>query len=224
MWGAATLDVIANDIAGTADMRVYLHDDAAEWARFFPPEVNSANVLGFVMPDYAPMYHVIAIGPLGFSTFDSWLKSGTAVGNEFNFAVAAMTLIHEAFHWRLNSDDESTVNACALKFFPYLLAKDFNIPETVTQTTTEHAAVATQVRIPVVKIKITKRRVKVNDKWVVRITRKRVTVYVIKTTTTYEPRLVTATVPNPLFQTLVTDAGFFYSHQPPPYNAGTCIV
>ena len=100
---------------------------------------DAPYVLGAVsfQPPPSPWYHTILISPLLYPVFGSWLSTGSPVGNEFPFAVAAMTLIHESFHWRLLSGDESTVNACALKYFPYYVARDFNVPPTITQTSTQ---------------------------------------------------------------------------------------
>jgi hypothetical protein len=224
LWTSDTLNRIANDAAGYTDMQVVLEDDATEWASFFAPGTDAQNILGFVLLSYPPLYHQVILSPFVYTAFNSWLTTSTPVGNEFNFAVAVMTLVHESFHWRLMSGDESAVNACALKFFGAYLAKDFNVPTTITQTTTEQVAVTTQVRVPTLKTKLVKKRVKVKGKWVTRSVRKKVTVYVTKTTTTYEPRTVTSTVANPLYATLTADANLFYSQQPPPYNAGTCPI
>jgi hypothetical protein len=224
LWASNTLSAIANDVAGTTDMSVLSEDDAGEWATFFPSGTASENVGGFVIFGYPLLYHRIFLAPVVYSAFSSWFSTGTPEGNEYAFSVAAMTLIHESFHWRLLSGDESTVNACALKYFPYYLARDFNVPELVTQSTTEEVPVATTTRVPVTRLAVTKRRVRVNGRWVVRTQRTKVTTYKTQTVTTYESQSVTATVANPLFQTLLADAAGFYSRQPPPYNAGVCTV
>jgi hypothetical protein len=223
LWTSTTLDRIANDVAGTTDMSVLSEDDAAEWATFLPG-TDSENVLGFVGLQVPFLYHKILLSPFVYSTFNTWGTTGTAQGNEYAFSVAAMSLIHESFHWRLFSGDESTVNACALKYFPDYIARDFNVPETVTQTTTQQVPVTTTTTVPVTHFKVIKRRVKMNGTWVMRRTLRAVTTYATKTVTSYESRPVTTTVPNPLFQTLVADASDFYAHQPPPYNAGVCSV
>lgn len=205
-------------------MNVLVEDDPIEWATFFPPGVDSANVLGFVSLSYAPLYHKIILAPAIYPAFASWFSTGTPQGNEYLFSVAVMSLIHESFHWRLMSGDESTVNACALKFFPYYVERDFSVPSTVSQTTTQDVPTTTTTTVPVTHIKVTKHRVKVRGKWVTKTKRTKVTTYVTKTQTTYVSQTVTTAVPNPLFQTLVADAADFYAHQPPPYNAGTCTV
>jgi hypothetical protein len=224
LWTSDALNGIANDVAGTTDMTVLSEDDPAEWAGFFPTGTDSENVLGFVALEYPPLYHEIFLDPYVYSAFGSWLSTGTPQGNEYAFSIAALSLIHESFHWRLLSGDESTVNACALKYFPYYIEADFGVPETVTQTTTEVVPVTTTTSMPVVHVKVVKRRLKVHGRWVVRTKRTTFTTYTIETTTRYQPRQVASTVANPLFQTLVADAASFYTQQPPPYNAGTCTV
>jgi hypothetical protein len=224
IWASDTLSGIANDVAGTTDMSVLSEDDASEWATFFPPGTDTEGVAGFVELQYPPLYHKILLAPFVYAAFDSWFSTGTPQGNEYAFSEAAMTLIHESFHWRLFSGDESTVNACALKYFPYYLAKDFNVPETTTQTTIQDVPMTTTTRVPVIHIKVTKRRVKVHGTWVIRTTRSTFTTYTAQTTTSYSSQPVTTTVANPLFQTLVADVAAVYAHQPPPYNAGTCSV
>jgi hypothetical protein len=224
IWVSDTLNGIANDVVGTTDMNVLSEDDAAEWSGFFPEGTDSENVLGFVALDYAPLYHEILLSPYVYSTFNSWFSTGTPAGNEYAFAVSAMSLIHESFHWRLFSGDESTVNACALKYFPYYIAKDFNVPATVTESGTQQVPVVTTTRVPVVRVKVVKRRERVQGRWVTRTKRTKVTSYTIKKTTTYVAQPVTTTVANPLYETLVADAGLFYANQPPPYNAGVCSV
>lgn len=224
LWLSSTLDAIANDVVGTTDMKTLSEDDPAEWATFFPPDVDSHNVLGFTSLTFAPLYHVLLLSPYVESAFAMWFTAGTPTGNEYPFAIAGMTLVHEAFHWRLFSADESLVNACALKYFPYYLAKDMNVPQTVTQTTTQQVPVTTTTQVPQTRTVVTRKRVKVKGKWTTRTTRKQVTTYVTKTTTTYETQTVTSNVPNALYNTIVADASDFYSHQPPPYNAGTCSV
>jgi hypothetical protein len=158
--------------------------------------------------------------------FGTWFTAGIPGGSEYNFAIAAMTLVHESFHWRLNSGDESTVNACALKYLPLYLASatDFNVPATITQTTTQQVPVVTTTTVPVKVVKVTKKRVKLHGKWVVRTVRTSKTIFKTVTKTTYKSRTVTTEIPNPLYQTIIADASDFYVHQPRPYNAGTCPV
>jgi hypothetical protein len=113
-------------------------------------------------------------------------------------AVAIMSLTHEAYHQRLTSLDESRVNACALKAFPDVLTREFGVPPTVTSAN----RVPSRVRV--------RFRVRSHHRWVFRYRWK--TVW----------RTVTSTAPSSVFNEYVADAQDFYSHQPPPYNAGTC--
>jgi hypothetical protein len=224
LWVSNTLSAVANDVAGTTDMSVLSEDDAGEWATFFPLGTPSENVIGFVMFGNPLLYHKVFLAPAVYSAFNLWFSTGSPQGNEYAFSVAAMTLIHESFHWRLLSGDESTVNACALKYFPEYLPKDFSVPEVVTQTTIEQVPVTTTTMVPMTHVKATKHRVRVNGTWVTRTRRTTVTTYKTRTVTSYESHPVTATVANPLYQALVADASDFYSRQPPPYNAGVCSV
>lgn len=220
--GNVTLSAIADDVVGATDMNVVVEDDPVEWASFLGQ--GSSDVLGFVLFRQAPspLYHAIMLGPLTAPAWNAWAASGTPAGNESNFAIAAMTLIHESFHWRLLSSDEGMVNTCALNFLPYYLAKDFKVPQSITQTTTQHVPVETTKQVPVTKTVSSKKQVKVNGKWITRTIRTQVTTYVSQTVTTYVDQSVTATVANPLYTTLVADAQTFYSSQPPPYNSGVC--
>jgi hypothetical protein len=228
LWKSDTLNAIADDIVGANDMLVAAEDDPVEWASFLG--TDSEDVLGFVIlePPGAPLYHLIALAPYTYPVFNSWLSSDLSpesfAGNEFTFAVSAMTLIHESFHWRLLSGDESAVNACALKYFPYYVAKDFNVPATITETTTQSTPVTTTTRVPVKHVTVKQRRVRVNGRWTTHTVRKTVTTYVTRTSTTYVNQQVTTTEANPLYQTLVDDSIAFYQQQPPPYNSGTCPV
>jgi hypothetical protein len=224
LWVSNTLSAIANDVVGTTDMSVLSEDDAGEWATFFPTGTASENVIGFVSLGYPALYHKVFLAPAIYAAFNLWFSTGSPQGNEYAFSEAAMTLIHESFHWRLLSGDESTVNACALKYFPLYLAKDFNVPELVTQTTTEEVPVTTTTMVPVTRVTLVKHRVTVSGAWVTRTHRTTVTTYKSRTVTSYESHPVTSTVANPLYQTLVADASDFYSRQPPPYNAGVCSV
>jgi hypothetical protein len=228
LWKGDTLNAIANDVVGASDMLVATEDDPVEWASFLG--ADSEDTLGFVIlqPPGSPLYHVIALAPYTYPVFNSWLSSGLAptsfAGNEYTFAVSAMTLIHESFHWRLFSGDESSVNACALKYFPYYVAKDFNVPASITEMTTQSTPVTTTTNVPVTHVAVVKKRVRVNGKWTIRRVRKTVTSYVARTTTTYVDQQVTTTEPNAVYETLVDDSIDFYQHQPPPYNSGTCPV
>lgn len=224
LHASTALDAIANDIVGATDMVVALEDDPAEWQSFLGPEAT--EVLGFVMfqPPPSPLYHAILLGPDSYPTWVAWFSSGSPAGNESEFAIAAMTLIHESYHWKLLSTDESAVNACAIRDFGYYVSKNFNVPATLTQTTTQRVPRQVTKQVRVTRSVTVKRRVKVKGRWTTRTKRVRVTTYVPRTTTVYVTTTTQTTVANPLFQTLVADAQSFYNGQPPPYNSGTCPV
>lgn len=218
-----TLNAIADDIVGASDMTVVVENDPVEWAALAGPD--SEDVLGFVSVEAPPtslLYHAIFLSPFTASAWTAWEASGSPAGNENNFAISAMTLIHESFHWQLNSTDENTVEACALKWFPYYIVKDFNVPATITQTTTQEVPKKTVERVPVKKMVKKTERVRVGGRWVTRTVRKPVTTYVKKTVKTYVGTTVMTTVPNPIYQTLVADAQTFYNGQSSDYNTGTC--
>jgi hypothetical protein len=224
LWRSDRLNQIADDIVGATDMVVASEDDAAEWASFFPPGTDSQNVLGFVILGDPSFWHVIFLSPDVYQVFSNWLSTGATAGNEYPFAVAAMSLVHESFHWRLDSGDESTVNACALKYLPTYLSTEFGVPATITQTTTQQMPVTTTTTKPVKHVKYVNKRVKVHGKWKTKRVKITTTTYTTVTRTTYQPQSVTTDVPNPEFQSIVGDANDFYVSQPPPYNAGTCSI
>jgi hypothetical protein len=218
------LEAIADDVVGANDLVVTVEDDPVEWASLVGSD--SEDVLGFVIFEQPPsaLYHAIFLGPDTAQAWRRWAASGTPAGDEYDFAVAVMALVHESFHWRLMSGDESSVNACALKYFPYYLERDFAVPQTLTRTTSEQVPVTTAVRVPTQKVVVKKVRTKVRGRWESQVVRRRVTVYVTRTTTTYETETATTTTPNPLYQTIVDNSVDFYDHQPPPYDSGTCPV
>jgi hypothetical protein len=224
LWRTDRLDQIANDIVGANDMAVVGEDDAVEWASFFPPTVDAENVLGFVILGDPRWNHLIFLSPYVYGVFSNWLATGTTDGNEYPFAIAAMSLVHESFHWKLDSGDESTVNACALKYLPTYLPTEFGVPASITQTTTQQVPVTTTTTKPVTHVKYVSKRVRVHGKWTMKRVKVTTTTYESVTTTTYESQTVTSQVPNPEFQSIVADAQDFYTHQPAPYNAGTCSV
>jgi hypothetical protein len=114
-------------------------------------------------------------------------------------AYAILVLIHEAYHYRLNSGDEGRVNACALRDFPTVLTKQFGISPTKTRVDTMPRWVKVWYRV------------KVRGHWVKRYRWKVI----------YD-KTVTTTVENEVFTRLVNSAKFQYSQEPPPYNSGTC--
>jgi len=224
LWRSDKLDQIADDIVGASDMVVASEDDPTEWATFFPPGTNADNVLGFVILGDPSFFHLIFLSPDVYQVFSNWLASGTTQGSEYPFAVAAMSLVHESFHWRLDSGDESTVNACALKYLPTYLSTEFGVPATITQTSTQQVPVTSTTTKPVTHVRYVTKRVKVQGKWTKKRVRVTSTTYTTVTTTTYQTQTATTNVPNPEFTSIVADANDFYTHQPPPYNAGTCSV
>lgn len=201
LWYSARVDQIAGNIAGKS-VQVLGEDDWNEWASFLPGEDPRA-VLGFTYPladSSSVLYHKIFINPDLWPTLSNAAVSGAerSGSSRYMTAVAIMSLTHEAYHQRLISLDESRVNACALKAFPEVLSREFGVQPTVTTSN----RVPSQVRI--------RYRVRYHHKWVNRYRWK--TVW----------RSVTSTAPNSVFNEYVADAQDFYSHQPPPYNAGTC--
>jgi hypothetical protein len=220
--GSQQLNGIADDIVTASDMNVAVEDDPVEWARLAGPQ--SDQVLGFVefLAPPSPYYHAILLSPQTYQAWQSWLSSGSPAGNEYPFAVAALTLIHESYHWKLMSGDESAVNACAIRDFGYWIAKDFNVPATIPETITQQVPHSVIRAVPTTKVVTVKKQVKLNGKWVVRKVRQRVRTYVTKTVTTYTTQTSQTTAANPEYQTLVADAHSFYASQPPPYNAGSC--
>jgi hypothetical protein len=201
LWYSARVDQIAGNIAGKS-VQVLGEDDWNEWASFLPGEDPRA-VLGFTYPladSSSVLYHKIFINPDLWPMLSNAAVSGAerSGSSRYMTAVAIMSLTHEAYHQRLISLDESRVNACALKAFPEVLSREFGVQPTVTTSN----RVSSQVRI--------RYRVRSHHKWVYRYRWK--TVW----------RSVTSTAPNSVFNEYVADAQDFYSHQPPPYNAGTC--
>jgi hypothetical protein len=201
LWYSARVDEIAGNIAGKS-VQVLGEDDWNEWASFLPGEDPRA-VLGFTYPlagSSSVLYHKIFINPDLWPMLSNAAVSGAerSGSSRYMTAVAIMSLTHEAYHQRLISLDESRVNACALKAFPEVLSREFGVQPTVTTSN----SVPSQVRI--------RYRVRYHHRWVYRYRWK--TVW----------RSVTSTAPNSVFNEYVADAQDFYSHQPPPYNAGTC--
>jgi hypothetical protein len=201
LWYSARVDQIAGNIAGKS-VQVLGEDDWNEWASFLPGEDPRA-VLGFTYPlagSSSVLYHKIFINPDLWPMLSNAAVSGAerSGSSRYMTAVAIMSLTHEAYHQRLISLDESRVNACALKAFPEVLSREFGVQPTVTTSN----SVPSQVRI--------RYRVRYHHRWVYRYRWK--TVW----------RSVTSTAPNSVFNEYVADAQDFYSHQPPPYNAGTC--
>jgi hypothetical protein len=201
LWYSPRVDQITSNIAGKS-VQVLGEDDWNEWASFLPGEDPRA-VLGFTYPlaeSSSVLYHKIFINPDLWPMLSKAAVSGaeSSGSSRYMTAMAIMSLTHEAYHQRLISLDESRVNACALKAFPDVLAREFGVQPTVTTS----GRVPSQVRV--------RYRLRYHHRWVYRFRWK--TVW----------RTVTTTAPNSVFNEYVADAQDFYSHQPPPYNAGTC--
>jgi hypothetical protein len=201
LWYSTRVDQIGANIAGKT-VQVLGEDDWNEWASFLPGDDPRA-VLGFTYPlvdSSSVLYGKIFINPDLWPTLSKAAVSGaeSSGGSRYLTAVAIMSLTHEAYHQRLSSLDESRVNACALKAFPDVLDREFGVHRTVNTT----KSVPSRVRV--------RYRVRVNKRWAYRYRWKTVS------------RTVTSTAPNSVFQEYVSDATDFYTHQPPPYNAGTC--
>jgi hypothetical protein len=201
LWYDQRVDRIGSDIAGTS-VHVLGEDDSNEWASFVPGE-DPRTVLGFTFPFEAPsssLYHMIFISPDLWPTLSKAAVNGAegAGSNRYLTAVAIMSLTHEAYHQRLMSGDEGRVNACALKAFPDVLARDFSVKPTVTTTRSVPSRVSVRYGA------------RYHHRWVYRYRWK--TVW----------HTLASTAPNAVFQEYLADANDFYSNQPPPYNSGTC--
>ena len=228
VWTSLTYAPLVQGMSGIADEQFVLEDDATEW-QTVTGAADAANILGFTCPfDLSvgdPCYHTIFVAPIvtqqlygttplsASATYQPiWTRLQSGTQDPRYGAMAIMTLIHEAYHNRLQSSDESAVNACALRDFGYWLSTDFRIPSTVTTTTYAQSRKAYRKRIRIEHHRRVSGRMRT---W---YTHKRVTRY----RTVMVPQ--TAETPNPLYVTLVADAQAFYSSQPPPYNSGTCTA
>jgi hypothetical protein len=185
-------------------------DSWSDWSAFG----GGSNVLGLVSFNAYPGYIFLSpgVGP----SVTTLLQQGPSVDHEDldAEAVSLMTLIHESYHWRFYSGDEATVNACALRDFPYWLTQEVGVQSTVQESQTTYVTVAHNK----VVTKYVWKWKKVNGK------RKRVRVNVRTHVTTYEqePRITYSTVPNPTYQEMINDSRSFYASQPYPYNSGKC--
>lgn len=201
------LDEVASDVAGFP-VEVDTEDDTGEWAGLVAPYAAD-DVLGFTYataPESDPRYRRIFLGPSVRTTLDGIVANGIESVDRFEAAVAIMTLIHEANHQALQSADEGRVNACALEAFPRVIANEFHVSQTVTQSSERPVVVQVRVRRVV--------RVRVGGRWVRRVR------YVTAPRRTYEA--VTKDVPNPVYTELVAESRAFYDSQPAPYSTGTC--
>jgi hypothetical protein len=123
-------------------------DDYNEWGSILYPEDPYA-VLGFTSiyePSSSPLYHVIFLAPPIWSTLDQIDSGGIDSVPRADAARAILTLIHEAYHQRLYSGDESRVNACALGDFGSTIQSQFGVSPTVEQIVTTPIVTRQRVR------------------------------------------------------------------------------
>jgi hypothetical protein len=191
---------IASRIGGMG-LQAAGEDDWSQWAKFTGLGADATAVLGFTgWGASVGLYNVIFISPDLWPTLVNAAANGAEASgsSRYQTAKAIMTLTHEAYHHRLSSSDEGRVNACALRAFPDVLAREFGVQSTVT----------TSRRVPFRAQE--QYRVRLHHRWVYR--------YRWRTFWRSE----TDTAPSPVFQEFVADAGTMYRNQPPPYNTGTC--
>jgi hypothetical protein len=200
LYGSSFLDSLASGVSGWG-LTTALEDDPVEWAYLFGMDTNVAGFVRLLATSPTdPYYHRIFLGPVPTVTFLKWF--GKQPVTYYEAAVALMTVVHEADHYRLFSADEGRVNACALQEFPSVLQTYFQVSPTTTTT----AAVK----------KVVWRK---KWAWAHRHGRRvRVKKRVRRVVVTY----VQQTVENPEFSNFVQAAQQFYASQPPPYNTGTC--
>lgn len=230
-------DQIGEDISGLSDLHVQMEDDPGEWS-----SIESAvgvpdgeSLLGFATITAPPgdaLYHQIflspqvtlslagtlALNPTGAGTSMIWDRIDDGTLSYDDAAIAILTLIHEAYHYRLDSGDESRVNACALRDMPTYLSSEFHIPQTITTTVQVPQTVTTTKQVPYFVTVVTHRKVRGRLVAV----RKRIRRYksVVTTTTTMVSQQQTEE--NPVFDGIMAAATAFRLTQPPPYNSGDC--
>ncbi len=234
-WGGP-FDQLGQAISGVPDLQVLLEDNWDEWNSIQDQVEVPADerLLGFAAPD-APrgslLYHRIFLAPeitrslvgtlplnsagTGMSSIASRVDSG--VLSYRDAAVAILVVIHEAYHYRLMSGDESRVNACALRDMSLYLPK-FDINPTRTKTTYTQSTKKTTVKVPHFATVVQRKRV--NGKLVT--IHKTVVRYetVTKTVAVAVPK--TETEANPAFNGILDQAQAFRDSQPAPYNTGVC--
>jgi hypothetical protein len=230
-------DKIGQDISGITDMQVLLEDDYAEWGQIesgfgVPP---GEALLGFAAPSAASgsvLYHriflapqitlalqgILPLNPAGTGTSPIWDRINSGALTPHDAAIAILVVIHEAYHYRLNSGDEARVNACALRDMPNYLSSEFRIPATTTTTVQVPQMQTVTKRVPYYVTVVSHK--KVNGKTLTVRTKVRRFKTVTTQTTVIVPQ--TQTKPNPVFNNIMSEANAFRASQPPPYNAGTC--
>jgi hypothetical protein len=230
-------DAIGQHISGISDMQVLMEDDYAEWnsieSSFGVPAGEA--LLGFAAPSAASgsvLYHriflapsvtlalqgILPLNPAGTGTSPIWDRINSGALSPHDAAMAILVVIHEAYHYKLNSGDEARVNACSLRDMPNFLTSEFRIPATITTTTQVPQLQTKTTRVPYY-VTVVKHK-KVNGKTVTIRTKERR----YKTVTTQTTVMVSQTTsnPNPVFTNIMNEANAFRNSQPPPYNAGTC--
>jgi hypothetical protein len=229
-------DKIGEDISGVSDLQVQMEDDPAEWAQIEADAgvPDGEALLGFAAPG-APagsvLYHRIFVAPdvtlalTGALPINPnvpvsyiWDRIGSGALSYQTAAVAILTVIHESYHYRLNSGDEQRVNACSLRDMPTYLSTEFRIPKTITTTTQVPQTTTTTKQVPYYVTVVTHKVVKGK---VITI-RKKVRRYKTVTVTTTTMVTQTQTQENPAFDGIMNSATAFRASQPPPYNTGDC--
>ena len=200
-------------------MTLVMEDNPADWVA----RSGNARTLGFVCIIAYPghwCYHRIFVAPpistaLGLqSQRYVWDMINGGLVSPFDAALAVIAVIHESYHYRLFSRDESRVQACTIRDFPVWLESAFRVPRTVQQTQTMPQVVQEQVRQRY-RVRVWVRR---NGSRVrVWVTRYR---WVTLEKTVYVQRVVT--VANPIFDGLVRTANAIHAAEAPPYGGGTC--
>ncbi len=197
------LDAVASDVAGFP-VTVNGEDDPAAWQTTLVTRGDDPRADAFTNIAQPVIY----LGPYDWTALAA-IETAGLTHDDYGpnvEASAILALIHEATHQRLQSLDEGRVNACALAMFPDVIVRDFDIAPTVTQAQVRTVKHAQRVKV--------RQRVKVHGRFVYR------TRYVTRTITTHVT--TTATVANPDYTALVTEAQIVYGEQPPPYSTGTC--
>jgi hypothetical protein len=200
-------DAIASALAGfpvVADGE----DDYTEWSSMLPG-LDPHAVLGFTHVFASPstsVYHHIYLAPPIWSTLKQIESAGVESVPQQDAATAILTVTHESYHLRLDSSDESRVNACALRDFGSVLSNQFAVAQTVEQSQSAPVTATVRVRQAIWRTIHGKR------------VRRYVYRYVSKTTYVSS----TVTVANPAYESLVSAAQSFVASQPSPYNSGTC--
>ena len=208
LWHSTHYDTVASTLAGFPIVAVG-EDDYNEWGSILYG-TDPYAVIGFTMidaPASSPFYHAIFLAPPIWSTLTQIDSVGIENVLRPNASMAILTLIHEAYHQRLYSRDESRVNACALRDFGSTIQSQFGVSPTVEETVTTPVVTSHRVRQAVWRT--------------VKGKRVRRYVYRVVSKTTYRDDTVVSD--NPTYVELVGSARTFVASQPPPYNTGTCF-